>query len=221
MFQDRDNVQGIVSSPTLTNSSLPQNAFGFELQHLFRSSRFNLTSGVGYFDIDEKAQISIAIPPLPPFFDESIGLDMRHLNAYTYANLSLFKAVTVTVGGSYDYVVGQRAAVQDRKVNQFNPKFGILWNLFAGTTVRAGVTRVVKRTLITDQTLEPTQVAGFNQFFDDLNITKSWRYGIAADQKFTKDLFGGLEFSKRDLKIPLIDSTVTPPTNQNFDGKEY
>jgi hypothetical protein len=42
-----------------------------------------------------------------------------------------------------------------------------------GTTLRAAAFRVLKRTLITDQTLEPTQVAGFNQFFDDANLTEA------------------------------------------------
>ena len=71
--------------------------------------------------------------------------------------------------------------------DQFNPKFGITWNPFPGTTLRAAVFRVLKRTLITDQTLEPTQVAGFNQFFDDSMLTDAWRYGGAIDQKFTKE----------------------------------
>jgi hypothetical protein len=83
--------------------------------------------------------------------------------------------------------------------------------------VRAAVFRSLKRTLITDQTLEPTQVAGFNQFFDDLNLTDIWRYGVAVDQKFTQNIFGGLEFSKRDLSVPFLDFTVnpaSPPTRE-------
>jgi tetratricopeptide (TPR) repeat protein len=221
MFQNRENAQDIISRPAITRSFLPQDAFGFEFQHLYRATRFNLTSGIGYFDIDEKVRITIGIPMFPLFFDRRIGLDIRHLNAYSYANFNLLKDVTLTFGGSFDYVDGERAAVQDGQVTQFNPKLGILWSPLTGTAVRAGVTRVVKRTLITDQTLEPTQVAGFNQFFDDLNITRSWRYGMAIDQRFTKDIFSGLEFSRRDLKSPLINSTVSPPTNQTFDGNEY
>ena len=62
-------------------------------------------------------------------------------------------------------MTAKSSSVED--TNQFNPKFGIIWNPFPGTTVRAAAFRVLKRTLITDQTLEPTQVAGFNQFFDD------------------------------------------------------
>jgi hypothetical protein len=63
------------------------------------------------------------------------------------------------------------------ETSQFNPKFGVTWNPLAATTVRAAIFRTLKRTLITDQTLEPTQVAGFNQFFDDINLTETWRYG--------------------------------------------
>ena len=42
-------------------------------------------------------------------------------------------------------------------------------------------------------------MAGFNQFFDDSDLTEAWCYGGAIDQKFTSSLFGGVEFSKRDL----------------------
>ena len=81
----------------------------------------------------------------------------------------------------------------------------------------------MKRTLITDQTIEPTQVAGFNQFFDDLNGTKSWRYGGAIDQRFTKDLFGGVELSKRDLEFKVVDiiSDPTSHTTTTLNADEY
>jgi len=97
------------------------------------------------------------------------------------------------------------------------------WEPIRGTTLRAAAFRTLKRTLITNQTLEPTQVAGFNQFFDDYNLAEAWRYGGAIDQKFTKKLFGGLEFSKRDLKVPFLDFSVDTenPPSRNADWKEY
>ena len=78
------------------------------------------------------------------------------------------------------------------------------WNPLPGTTLRAAAFKVLKRTLVTDQTLEPTQVAGFNQFFDDVNGASSWRYGVGIDQKFGRDVFAGAEFSKRDVKSPFV-----------------
>jgi hypothetical protein len=77
----------------------------------------------------------------------------------------------------------------------------------------------MKRTLITDQTLEPTQVAGFNQFYDDFNGTRAWRYGGAIDQKFTNGLFGGAEFGKRDLEVRFIgdeDAAETQDVNEHL-----
>jgi outer membrane receptor protein involved in Fe transport len=130
--------------------------------------------------------------------------------------------VTITAGASFDYLKGDPAFIPGGDEALFNPKFGITWNPFPTTTVRAAAFRVLKRTLITDQTLEPTQVAGFNQFFDDPNVTEAWRYGAAIDQKLTKDLFGGLEFSWRDLEIPLVTNRPgSAPFTQKFDGKEY
>ena len=65
-------------------------------------------------------------------------------------------------------------------------------------------------------------MAGFNQFFDDVPLTEAWRYGGAIDQKFTKSLFGGVEFSKRDLTVPTLDVTDPfNPVNRDVDANEY
>jgi len=71
------------------------------------------------------------------------------------------------------------------------------------TTLRAAWFRAMKRAIIANQTLEPTQVAGFNQFYDDIEATDSKVYGVAADQKFSRSLFGGLAFAWRDLEVPI------------------
>ena len=203
----------------------PDDAVSAEIQHIYRSSRFNLTSGVGYFKIDGRIdqnsslffpgipQICVpgpfpncfiffqpAIPPGTVTSSTSTTTDLRHINAYAYANYSPSAALTLTAGLSGDFVDGSSLTVG--KQNQTNPKVGLVWRPAAGTTVRAAAFRTFKRTLITDQTLEPTQVAGFNQFYDDVNATDAWRYGLGVDQKFGRDVFGGVEVSKRKLDSP-------------------
>ena len=64
---------------------------------------------------------------------------------------------------------------------------------------------MLKRQLIVDQTLEPTSVAGFNQFFDDANGTVVDAYGIGLDVKFKRGLYGGIEATKRELEVPILD----------------
>jgi outer membrane receptor protein involved in Fe transport len=193
-------------SVTFFDFKSPEKAYSVELQHLFRSRYFNLTSGIGYFDISGRSDriIGFDFPPPDDLFVETISRDLQHTNVYAYAYIQLIKNVTFTLGASGDFTSGDSLDVKDK--HEFNPKFGITWNPFPSTTVRAAAFRVLKRTLITDQTLEPTQVAGFNQFFDDINGTEAWRYGIGIDQKFTPDVFGGVEVSKRDLRVGFIDA---------------
>lgn len=171
-------------------------------------------------------------PPFPGFppiilggttiFDSSQDLD--HGNIYAYSHFELPANVVFTLGGSadfsdederletfdfpYDPFIPSSYTKDKRSTseNVFNPKVGATWNpaFSMGTTVRAAAFRTFKRPLVTDQTLEPTQVAGFNQFFDDITGTKVWRYGGAIDQKFTENIFGGVEASHRDLRVPTV-----------------
>jgi len=206
MYQHRDS--GSQDIPpggfvTLFDDQFPdQKAFSGEVQHLFRSKYFNLTSGIGYFDINAEERLNVEFNPDFgfPALQSTTPQDVRHTNFYLYSYIKPIENVTITLGASYDLFDTESPNSETR--NQFNPKFGIIWNPLPNTTLRAAASRVLKRTLITDQTLEPTQVAGFNQFFDDFNSTESWRYGIAVDQKFTKNIYAGVELSRRDLSIP-------------------
>lgn len=227
VFQSRDidlrDESPFVPVFTSIASSSPSDAIGFEFQHLFRSRYFNLTSGVGYFDIDEKLRGTLQTIFPPPFdrVTRTTDLGVRHLNGYMYANITPIKNLTITPGWSIDHITGDPAHIPGGDETQINPKFGITWRPLAGMSVRAAVSRVLNRTLITEQTIEPTQVAGFNQFFDDAVGTKAWRYGGAIDQKITRRLFAGAEFSRRDVKIPLIDASGPSPRTEIFDGNEY
>ncbi len=224
-FTLRDQ-QPVESGLTLIDLKRPEQALGVEFQHLFRSRYVNLTSGIGYVGIDGRIDATTGIdlpPPLGPgpiVVESTTSTALTHVNMYEYSYLNLLKSVTFTLGASADFVRGDSADVGDR--DQFNPKFGVTWEPMPATTLRAALFRVLKRTLITDQTLEPTQVAGFNQFFDDINGTESWRYGVAVDQKFSKDLFAGVEVSLRDLTVPFLDfSDPDRPAQREVDWKEY
>jgi tetratricopeptide (TPR) repeat protein len=206
----------------------PESALSAELQHLFRSRYVNVTSGVGYFDvrgrIDQVTTLDPAFAALvgfPPELRGHTGTDLKHVNGYAYATINPLKNLSFTAGLSVDSLDGEDPSVGE--TTQINPKAGVIWEPFRGTTLRAAAFRTVKRTLITDQTLEPTQVAGFNQFFDDENGTKAWRYGGAIDQRFTKDLFAGVEVSKREGEFKAIDIITDPnnPSTSTFNTDEF
>lgn len=210
IHQDRETTFNLAepgTPETVVAQKDPQHATGAEVQHLYRANRFNLRTGAGYFDVDlnSQAQVNLVFPfpcPLPGgvcAFDTVTPSSSRHGNAYAYGTLLLPMRVNLIVGASVDSVSSE---VANERGHQWNPKLGVIWNLAPSTTLRAATFHVVKRTLITDQTLEPTQVAGFNQFFDDPNFARSRRSGIALDQRFSSSVFGGVELSKRDLSVP-------------------
>ncbi len=211
---------------TLLKLSNPTRSLSSELQYLFRSPRFNLVSGLGFADVnghlDTTVDFFIPPPDGPGDFEtmDTSSTDIRHFNAYAYGYFKPVSTVTFTAGVSGDFVHGDSIEIPNK--NQVNPKFGVIWNPVPATTIRAAALRVLKRTLVTDQTLEPTQVAGFEQFFDDVNGASSWRYGVGIDQKFASNLFVGAEASKRDLKSPFINGE--DPENPVLDSekeKEY
>ena len=209
MYQRRDTLSHDVppDSNFLDIKEPGQRGIGGELQHLFRSRYINITSGAGYFNLKRDQILTVDFPPPLDFlnFTDTANLDAKHANVYVYSYINILKNVTFTLGASGDFFKTNSTASESR--NQFNPKFGVTWNVLPDTTLRAAAFRVFKRTLMTNQTLEPTQVAGFNQFFDDIESTESWRYGVAVDQKFSKTIFAGVESSWRSLsvQIPFTD----------------
>jgi tetratricopeptide (TPR) repeat protein len=214
IYQDADATQSSTTPgvpAAIADAKVSSKATGAEFQHLFRSDRFNLRSGIGYFDVDRTDDFTLTLDfgipcPIPPppidtgcVIQSTTKAGTKHGNAYAYGTVSLAKNLNVVLGASYDSINGE---LDSDDKDQFNPKLGVIWNVTPATTIRAAAFQVLKRTLITDQTLEPTEVAGFNQFYDDINLTESKRYGAAVDHKFSSSVFGGLELSKRDMTVP-------------------
>ena len=188
-------------------------SYSGEIQYLFSMPKIKAVSGIGYFSIDLESKITEDIfwPGLPPpddfiaSFTNPEDIDISHLNLYLYSYIQLLENLNLTLGASGDfYDEKDKIGGSDLDTNQFNPKLGITWTITPQTTLRGAVFRTLKRTLITNQTIEPTQVAGFNQFFDDFNSTDAWVYGGAIDQKFSQSIFWGAEYLYRDMDVPYL-----------------
>jgi len=211
---------------TSLSFKVPDRAANAEVQHLYRSQYVNLVSGAGYVDINSRLDSTFefdpsVVPPPGNIAISSLDQDQKHTNVYSYSYLRLIPNVVGTLGVSADFLDSDSQQIGSR--NQVNPKFGLMWNPFPDTTIRAAAFRTLKRTLITDQTLEPTQVAGFNQFFDDVSGTQAWLYGAAINQKFSGHIYGGVEVSKRDLNTSFLDFSIDPvnPVGRNVKWDEY
>ncbi len=230
--QDQTPRGGVASIDAKTR----RDGYILELQHLLRVERFNLTTGLGH--IEQDIEDSLVIDPLPtvlpPIFPglPPIPVDLPPIpapkedtifsrtNVYAYSQIDLLDSLNLTIGLSADLF--ERGKQVDR--DQVNPKMGLTWQARQGTTVRLAAFRELGSRLFFNQTIEPTQVAGFNQFFDDINGTDSWRYGAAVDQIFSSHVYGGVEYSYRNLDVPILGDPETEAQfadwNEQF-GRAY
>jgi len=111
----------------------------------------------------------------------------------------------------------------DTKTEKAYPKLGLRWQPKEGNELRLAAFR--NRTAVINssqyETLEPTQIAGFNQIYDNLDLTDSWNYGAAYNHTLSKNLFAGANYFYRDLTslLFLTDLSVFPPSQSEQELK--
>jgi Tfp pilus assembly protein PilF len=170
-----------------------------ELQRLDHVANAQIVSGVGYIKANEDFPI------------EQGALETYDANAYVYGQRQVADLDLSLTGGlaldlfkaKYDF------GLADIDRQQLSPKFGMVWSPVDGTTVRAAAFTSLRRPFIGGQTIEPTQVSSFNQFFTGLEQyygdpegTVSRRVGLAIDQTLSASVFAGAEGALRKLEVP-------------------
>ena len=112
--------------------------------------------------------------------------------------------------GSRSVLVMMILSTKERNIEEFNPKIGFEWNILQGLLFRVAAFQTVKPALVASQTIQPTQVAGFNQFYDDRNGTPSRLYGLGVDARIAEGLYTGAEISRRNLDSPPSSNAELP-----------
>ena len=158
-----------------------------ETQLLHKADRSNFITGLGAYSTDN-------------IFSgfEQRSVTNHQIISYGYANIQIPENLIWTVGLSYESNENVNA-----DLHEFSPKLGLRWAINDHLALRAAAFKAVRRDFAVDQTIQPTQVTGFNQFFDETAMTVSKNYGAGADVRFNDRLFGGLEAFRRDLDVPI------------------
>ncbi|MFO1050108.1 MAG: TonB-dependent receptor, partial [Geminicoccaceae bacterium] len=180
-----------------------------EAQYIYRADWFNVTAGGAYYFIDRDETIDSTLGG-DPFVNTDDSYNITDPRGYVYGNFTAPSPVVWTLGLSADDY--EEEAIEARRVN---PKLGVQWNVTPDVRLRAAAFQVVKGPLSTNRSLEPTQVAGFNQFFDDNAGTVSQRLGVGSDWRLTDNLFVGAEATWRflDVQYFLDDNDTSRSTN--------
>ena len=176
--------------------------YQFDTQYLLRKKLFSLIGGISFYriNVDNFGYIGNTQED-----SEQPGFTRASNKGYVYKYFNGIPGINWTLGLSYDSIEEGRGF----DVSELNPKFGLQIDVTDFLRLRAAWFETIKTALVANQTLEPTQVAGFNQFFDDANGTQSERRGIGLDFEFSKlvtnsknIIYGGVEYSERKLKSP-------------------
>jgi outer membrane receptor protein involved in Fe transport len=200
-----DRTRDILSFPDkLFLTGNDSNTYAIELQNLVRLGQWQVISGLGYIDEQDD-------------YAEQIGVSITTVNLYAYGQWQSWSDdLGLQIGFSIDSFELKNSVFEEPiEKDRLNPRIGIVWSPLPGTTIRAAMASTLKRPFVRSQTIEPTQVAGFNQyftgfelFFGDPEGTVSRRLGFAVDQTITSSLKAGLEVSRRDLEVAqLLEDT--------------
>lgn len=208
-------------------SFIKDEGYQLEGQYRFLDARLNLLAGFGLYQVDvlEQNLLRRIANPFETGCGGATGLpcessfEREKVNGYIYSNFKYSAKVNVTTGLAYNSY--QEFATD---LGHINPKFGLQWDIFDNLRFRFAWFQTTKPALIANQTLEPTQIAGFNQLFDDLNGTRSRRVGVALDAHFRNRIFTGVEISQRKLNVPIHGNDFVTFQKQNenlYQGYAY
>jgi tetratricopeptide (TPR) repeat protein len=182
-----------------------------EVQYVLRKGRATWIVGAGHFDGEE--ELSQERTDFLGTTTLQLAGDDTFTNAYGYVKIRELGPLELIAGAAWEDVTAPVGLVPPRdsllgaaelefEDDRISPKLGLNFYLGRATTLRAAGYYRLNPAIGRLQTLEPTQVSGFNQFFSEPGGTRSRSYGIGLDQEFGRHVFLGLSLLRRDLEIP-------------------
>jgi Flp pilus assembly protein TadD len=177
-----------------------------ELQYLWRLDPLSITAGGGYYTFDLRSTNQVII-------DRDIIIDRANDDynqrfAYIKGSVDITPSLLLTLGGEISHVEDTSLGIDE---TDLHPWLGFSWRPLPGLNVRAAYGQRRKPRLVANQTLVPTNIVGFNQFFDDPNDALARNFSAGVDLAVhnllgrKRSLYGGIEVIARDLDVPQQD----------------
>jgi tetratricopeptide (TPR) repeat protein len=135
------------------------------------------------------------------FFTVSESFHVNYWNGYSYLYLDWPQDITWTLGGGFaSYEEEDVDAGAD--IDKFLPKIGVRARLADRFTFRASYLENLKPDLVSEQVIEPTAIAGFNQFYDSFNGAFLEQAGVGLDFDLSDAITVGAEAIWRWWDVP-------------------
>ena len=187
-----------------------------QLQYLRTDGKLQSVIGGTYIHTDRSINPNFGGFPLSPIIRDS-----EYYNAYAYLYLEHPANVLWTLGGSvasYEEFGGQPDAPQ---IFKLHPKIGVTASFADNITVRAAYLRNLKPNRVSEQLIEPTTIAGFNQFFDAFEGSVLEQASAGIELKLNKQFWIGGEATHRWWDVPVLGASDAQVTEHIYRGYIY
>jgi hypothetical protein len=179
-----------------------------QLLYIWQGQRWRGLFGGSHIANDVSTSLDFGGFPL-----SSQSFNVNYWNGYSYLYLDWPQGITWTLGGAY-------ASYEENDVDfgadikKFMPKLGVDARLGDRLRVRASYLENLKPDLVSEQVIEPTAVAGFNQFYDSFNGAFLEQAGARLDFELTDAITVGAEGIWRWWDVPVGGGTPDADTDE-------
>lgn len=213
-YRDFDSEVFVESPVSRASVDSDIDGYAFQTQNIFDHRFFSIVSGIEFSQDEVKFASRIDTTPLfggscPAFLASCVtnaqfSNDRRKFSVYGYAYVKLNPKTTFTIGIAHDDL-----NPSTNGFDQLQPKFGIMHRLTDKLNVRFAYTQGAGTNPDTPLSLQPTQIAGFPQFFDD-GVSSTNEHAAAAVDYIASNLVSGqirAIWRESDLRIPNLSLT--------------
>lgn len=193
-----------------------------EIQQIFEQPGNTFLAGARYQNGEfTTSDLFTSLGPNPQFTtpaaNQDFGNPFERVSLYAYDFYQPFRWVSLTLGGSYDYMKYPEnyrdvpILDYDTSISKFSPKAGLTLTPFTGTLLRGAYTRSIGGTSFDESVLlEPTVIEGFPQVYRTL-IPESLYGSVAApryenegftfQQKLSSRTYFGIDLTKSTEEV--------------------
>lgn len=182
---------------TLIDGRSTDRADSEQLLYIWQGEHWRGLVGGSYIENDVTS--SLAFGDFPTTFE---SFHVNYWNGYSYLYLDWPQQITWTLGGAFASYKEEDVDF-GADIDKFMPKLGVRARLADRLTFRASYLENLKPDLVTEQVIEPTAVAGFNQFYDSFNGAFLEQKGVGLDLALTDDITVGGEGIWRSWDVPV------------------
>jgi Tfp pilus assembly protein PilF len=198
----------------------------YDIQLQYLSGKHGILGGANFNQDDIKTDMKYDFSPNPcrlpyPNCTQSstyIEKQSRLYGYYFYQPSDQWNLITALT------YVRDNSEIFSKDETYLLPKLGVQWSLSDASILRAAAFKTTSSAVATSlyQTLEPTQVAGFNQIHDDFRQTEAWNYGLSFTHHFMPTLSIGIQgdYRKGETPFNLLDLNTSDSSIMNVEFDE-